>query len=111
MNEILLNPIALAASGMNLYEKVLFPLYWVFGKAMGFLMDLLNNKYFLAIVIFTVVTRLILLPLNVKQQKTVSERRSQPDEYGLRSYDFSDAVSYGYRRNYLLSASLCARNE
>lgn len=79
MNEILLNPITLAASGMNLYEKVLFPLYWVFGKAMGFLMEVLNNKYFLAIVIFTVVTRLILLPLNIKQQKTVAKTsRLQP---------------------------------
>lgn len=79
MNEILLNPVVLAASGMNLYEKVLFPIYWVFGKAMGFLMEVLSNKYFLAIVIFTVVTRLILLPLNVKQQKTVAKTsRLQP---------------------------------
>lgn len=79
MNEILLNPTTLAATGMNLYEKVLFPLYWVFGKAMGFLMDLLGNEYFLAIVIFTVVTRLILLPLNVRQQRTTAKTaRLQP---------------------------------
>lgn len=79
MNEILLNPVTLAASGMNLYEKVLFPLYWVFGKAMGFLMDILNNEYFLAIVIFTVVTRLVLLPLNIRQQRTAARTaRLQP---------------------------------
>lgn len=80
MNEILLNPVTLAvSSSMNLFEKVLFPLYWVFGKAMGFLMDLLNNEYFLAIVIFTVVTRLILLPLNIRQQRTTAKTaRLQP---------------------------------
>lgn len=81
MNEILFNPVTLAAaqSSMNLFEKVLFPLYWVFGKAMGFLMDLLNNEYFLAIVIFTVVTRLVLLPLNIRQQRTAARTaRLQP---------------------------------
>lgn len=79
MNEILLNPILLAASGVNLYERIFSWLYWLFGKAMAFLLSVLDNKYFLAIVIFTVVTRLVLLPLNVKQQKTVAKTsRLQP---------------------------------
>ena len=55
------------------------PLYWLFGVCMGFLMDLLNNQYFVAIVIFTVVTRVILLPFNIHQQKTMAKTaRLQP---------------------------------
>lgn len=54
-------------------------LYWLFGICMNFLMDLLNNQYFIAIIIFTIVTRLLLLPLNVKQQKTMAKTtRLQP---------------------------------
>ena len=48
------------------------PLYWLFGVCMGLLMDLLNNQYFVAIVIFTVVTRVILLPFNINQQKPMA---------------------------------------
>lgn len=72
MNSILL---ATASNGM----KFLMPLYWVFGKCMAFLMELIGNQYFLAIVIFTIVTRLMLLPLNIKQQKTMAKTtRLQP---------------------------------
>lgn len=54
-------------------------LYWLFGKCMEFLLQNLGNKYFIAIIIFTVITRLILLPLNVKQQKTMARTtRIQP---------------------------------
>lgn len=57
----------------------LAPLYWVFGKCMEFLLQLLGNQYFIAIIIFTVVTRLILLPINVRQQKSVARTaRLQP---------------------------------
>ena len=46
---------------------------------MAFLLDILNNQYFIALIIFTVVTRLILLPLNVKQQKSMAgTTRLQP---------------------------------
>jgi YidC/Oxa1 family membrane protein insertase len=42
-------------------------------------MDVLGNQYFVAIIIFTVVTRLLLLPLNIKQQKTMAKTtRLQP---------------------------------
>ena len=54
-------------------------LYWLFGICMNFLMDLLNNQYFIAIIIFTIVTRLLLLPINVRQQKTMAKTtRLQP---------------------------------
>ncbi|MDE6470029.1 MAG: YidC/Oxa1 family membrane protein insertase [Eubacterium sp.] len=54
-------------------------LYWIFGYCMRLLMEVLDNKYFLAIVIFTVVTRLLLLPLNIRQQKTMARTtRLQP---------------------------------
>lgn len=57
----------------------LAPLYWVFGKCMAFLMELIGNQYFIAIIIFTFVTRLLLLPLNIRQQKTMAKTtRLQP---------------------------------
>lgn len=73
----MVNPILLAASssGMGFFT----PLYWLFGKCMSFLLSLFSNQYFLAIVIFTVLTRLILLPLNIRQQRTMSKSaRLQP---------------------------------
>lgn len=63
------------SSGIAIFK----PLYWLFGVCMSFLMELLGNQYFIAIIIFTVVTRLLLLPLNVKQQKTMAKTtRLQP---------------------------------
>ena len=57
----------------------LMPLYWVFGKCMYFLLELLSNEYFLAIILFTVITRVVLLPINVRQQKTTAKSaRIQP---------------------------------
>lgn len=75
---MLLNPVTMAAT--NATGMVLFKwLYWLFGKCMGFLMDVLNNQYFIAIVIFTVVTRLVLLPLNIRQQRSAAKTaRLQP---------------------------------
>lgn len=57
----------------------LMPLYWIFGKCMYFLLELLSNEYFLAILLFTVITRVILLPINIRQQKTTAKSaRIQP---------------------------------
>ena len=57
----------------------LSPLYWLFGVCMNFLLSLFGNQYFVAIVVFTVITRLVLLPLNVRQQRTMSKSaRLQP---------------------------------
>lgn len=73
MNSILLA--ATVANGIALFK----PLYWAFGKCMEFLLAVLGNQYFLAIVIFTFVTRILLLPLNIKQQKTMAKTtRLQP---------------------------------
>lgn len=78
MINMLLNPVTMAAT--NATGMVLFKwLYWLFGKCMGFLMDVLNNQYFIAIVIFTVVTRLVLLPFNIRQQRSAAKTaRLQP---------------------------------
>lgn len=74
-----MNTILLASSVVSNGMGFLKPLYWLFGVCMNFLMDVLGNQYFLAIIIFTVVTRLLLLPLNVKQQKTMAKTsRLQP---------------------------------
>lgn len=74
-----MNSILLAATSSSVGMGLFKPLYWLFGVCMGFLMDLLNNQYFVAIVIFTVVTRVILLPFNIHQQKTMAKTaRLQP---------------------------------
>ncbi len=76
MINLFINPVAAA---MSQGGGLLAPLYWVFGKCMEFLLQLLGNQYFVAIIIFTVVTRVILLPINVRQQKTVAKTaRLQP---------------------------------
>lgn len=73
MNSILLA--TTVSNGIGLFK----PLYWLFGKCMELLLGVLGNQYFLAIVIFTIVTRLLLLPLNIKQQKTMARTtRLQP---------------------------------
>lgn len=41
----------------------------------GFLLSVLNNQYFVAIIIFTVLTRLVLLPVNLHQQKATAKRQ------------------------------------
>ena len=67
--------LATAASGIGFLK----PLYWLFGVCMEFLLSLFNDRYFIAIVVFTVLTRVILLPLNIRQQKTMSRTtRMQP---------------------------------
>ena len=74
---MMIDPILLATatSGIGIFK----PLYWLFGVCMNFLLSLFSNQYFLAIVVFTVITRLILLPLNIRQQRTMSRTtRLQP---------------------------------
>ncbi|MDD6728251.1 MAG: YidC/Oxa1 family membrane protein insertase [Eubacteriales bacterium] len=74
-----MNTILLASSAVSNGVGIFKPLYWLFGVCMNFLLDVLNNQYFIAIIIFTVVTRLILLPFNVRQQKTTAKTaRLQP---------------------------------
>lgn len=74
-----MNSILLASSAVSNGIAIFKPLYWLFGKCMSFLLEILGNQYFLAIIIFTIVTRLLLLPLNIKQQKTMAKTtRLQP---------------------------------
>ncbi len=55
------------------------PLYQLFGWAMEGLLWLFNDKYFLALIVFTVLTRLVLFPINLRQQKTMAKStRLQP---------------------------------
>ncbi|MBR2133332.1 MAG: YidC/Oxa1 family membrane protein insertase [Eubacterium sp.] len=72
MNSILL---ATSYNGIGIFQ----PLYWFFGKCMALLLGAVNNKYFLALFIFTVLTRVVLLPINIRQQKTMAKtQRLQP---------------------------------
>lgn len=74
-----MNSILLATNAVSNGVAIFKPLYWVFGKCMEFLLQILDNEYFAAIVIFTILTRLILLPFNIKQQKTMARTtRLQP---------------------------------
>ena len=51
----------------------------VFGYLLNFLYNLLNN-YGLAIIIFSILVKLILLPLTLKQQKTMEKTNKIQDE-------------------------------
>lgn len=74
-----MSSILLAANTVSNGIAIFKPLYWLFGKCMEFLLTVLNNQYFIALIIFTMVTRLLLLPLNVKQQKSMAKTtRLQP---------------------------------
>uniref|UniRef100_UPI004025A555 YidC/Oxa1 family membrane protein insertase n=1 Tax=Eubacterium sp. TaxID=142586 RepID=UPI004025A555 len=60
---------AMSAEGTPIFK----PLYWLFGVCMEFLLSVLNNQYFVAIIIFTVLTRIVLLPANLHQQKATAK--------------------------------------
>lgn len=69
----------MAASRINNGLAIFKPLYWLFGKAMEGLLIVFNDHYFLALVVFTIITRLVLFPLNLRQQKTMAKTtRLQP---------------------------------
>lgn len=51
----------------------------VFGYLLNFLYNLLNN-YGLAIIIFSILVKIILLPLTIKQQKTMEKTTKMQDE-------------------------------
>ena len=134
-----MSSIIMAANAVSNGMAVFKPLYWLFGKCMEFLLDVLNNQYFIALIIFTVVTRLLLLPLNVKQQKSMAATtRLQPKIQKINkkypdprdrdklnremqelyareghnpmwTYDFPNGFPYGCHRYYLLSYSVCFR--
>lgn len=80
MINLLANPALLAVSASRVTGGGMFkPLYWLFGVCMEFLLGLLNNQYFVAIIIFTVATRVLMLPFNIRQQKTMAKTtRLQP---------------------------------
>ncbi len=74
-----INFITMAVSGVSNGWTVLKPLYWLFGKCMEGLLFIFNDQYFLALIVFTVLTRLILFPFNLRQQKTMAKTtRLQP---------------------------------
>ena len=52
------------------------PLYYIFGECMEGLLWLFNDKYFIALTVFTVITLLLMLPLNMKQQKSMAKTAS-----------------------------------
>ena len=74
-----INFITMAAKAVSNGMTVLKPLYIVFGKCMEGLLYIFDNNYFLALVVFTIITRLILFPINIRQQKTMAKTtRLQP---------------------------------
>ena len=71
--------ITMAAKSVNSGMAFLKPLYWVFGRCMEALLIVFNDRYFLALIVFTILTRLVLFPFNLKQQKTMAKtNRIQP---------------------------------
>ena len=71
--------ITLAARGISNGMAFLKPLYWLFGECMKGLLFIFNDNYFLSLIVFTVLTRVVLFPFNLKQQKTMAKTaRIQP---------------------------------
>lgn len=74
-----INFITMAAKAVSNGMAVFKPLYWLFGKCMEGLLFVFDDQYFLALIVFTVLTRLILFPFNLRQQKTMAKTtRLQP---------------------------------
>ena len=46
-----MSSIIMAANAVSNGMAVFKPLYWLFGKCMEFLLDVLNNQYFIALII------------------------------------------------------------
>lgn len=64
---------------MNFFNAIFSPLYWLFGICMDALLSVFSNEYFVAITFFVILTRVVLLPFNMKQQKTMAKTsRIQP---------------------------------
>ncbi len=76
---MLINNLVTMAATVSNGIGVFKPLYWVFGKCMEGLLFVFNDRYFLALIVFTILTRLVLFPFNIKQQKTMAKTtRLQP---------------------------------
>lgn len=75
----MIDTVTMAARAISNGWAVFKPLYWLFGKCMEGLLFVFNDKYFLALIVFTILTRLILFPFNLRQQKTMAKTsRMQP---------------------------------
>ncbi|MBQ8076930.1 MAG: YidC/Oxa1 family membrane protein insertase [Eubacterium sp.] len=87
-----------AANG-GLFGKLFWPLYWFFGKCMEGLLFVFDNKYFLALIVFTILTRLVLFPFNLKQQKTMAKtNRIQPKIQKIQKKYNINAITDGRQR-------------
>lgn len=74
--------------------SILDPLYSLFGIIIRFIYQVFNN-YGVAIIIFTVLIRLILLPFNVKQHKSSLQQRAlNPQLQELQRYYGEDKQGY-----------------
>lgn len=71
--------ITTAVKGVSNGMAVLKPLYWLFGRCMEGLLFVFDNKYFLSLIVFTILTRVILFPFNINQQRKMAKTtRLQP---------------------------------
>ena len=74
--------------------SLLDPLYSLFGIIIRFIYQVFNN-YGLAIIIFTILIRLVLLPFNVKQHKSSLQQRAlSPQLQELQRYYGDDKQGY-----------------
>jgi len=76
---VFIETITMAARGISNGMTFLKPLYWLFGECMKGLLYIFNDNYFISLTIFTILTRVVLFPFNLKQQKTMAKTaRIQP---------------------------------
>ena len=61
----------------------------IFGYILGFLYSIINN-YGLAIILFTVIIKLIMLPLSIKQQKTMKKSAKLQEKMKLLQFKYKN---------------------
>ena len=90
---------------MNCYDNAVFNFIGqIFGYVLGFFYDLFKN-YGLAIVLFTIFTRILIFPLSIKQQKQMAaQQRIQPklmelkEKYGNNQQLYNTEVQKLYEK-------------
>ena len=62
----------------------------IFGYVLAFLYNLVNN-YGFAIILFTVIIKLLLLPLSIKQQKTMKKSAKMQEKMKVIQFKYNES--------------------
>lgn len=93
-------------------DKLMTPLYALFGYILRFCYWLCGNNFFLALVVFTVIVKLLMLPMSLSQQKSSAKlQKMKPEmdklrqQYGTNQQKYSEELQKLYNKyDYKMSA-------